>query len=112
MRFSKARIRSSSNGCIRVRETVSPLPSSGGTRVDTLLELRICPGRHLAMDSLWLSMARILASFDLAKEVDERGAEIEPVVRFSSGLTSHPEPFGCRFTPRSPDAITIDNHGL
>jgi cytochrome P450 len=68
---------------------------------------RVCPGRHLAMNSAWLSMAQILATFDILKEVDKQGREIEPNVGFTNGITSHPEPFKCRLVPRSQAAIDL-----
>ncbi|KAK1230180.1 hypothetical protein PQX77_006724 [Marasmius sp. AFHP31] len=62
---------------------------------------RICPGRHLAVNTIWLVMAHLLHTFRMAKEVDSDGKEIEPVIEYSEGLTSHPLPFQCQFIPRS-----------
>ncbi|TFK97141.1 cytochrome P450 [Pterulicium gracile] len=66
---------------------------------------RICPGRHLAMNSIWITIARVLATFDIAKALDKEGDEIEPQARFTVGITSHPVPFGCRITPRNGDVL-------
>ena len=38
---------------------------------------RICPGRHMAYESLWISIASIVAAFDITKAVDEHGKAIE-----------------------------------
>ncbi|KAF9261904.1 cytochrome P450 [Marasmius fiardii PR-910] len=62
---------------------------------------RICPGRYLAINSVWLAITYILANFTIAKEVDEDGKEIDPAIEYSHGLISHPLPFNCRFVPRS-----------
>ncbi|KAG7087487.1 hypothetical protein E1B28_013449 [Marasmius oreades] len=62
---------------------------------------RICPGRHLALNSIWLVMTYLLTSFTMAKELDSDGKEVEPVIEYSDGLSSHPRPFQCRFIPRS-----------
>ncbi|KAF9264397.1 cytochrome P450 [Marasmius fiardii PR-910] len=66
---------------------------------------RICPGRYLAINSVWLAMTYLLASFTISKEVDGDGKEIDPVVEYTLGLSSHPRPFDCRFIPR-PSAPT------
>ncbi|KAF9261893.1 cytochrome P450 [Marasmius fiardii PR-910] len=62
---------------------------------------RICPGRYLAINTIWLAIAYLLANFTIAKEVDEDGKEIVPAVEYMEGLLSHPLPFDCRFIPRS-----------
>ncbi|KIJ19361.1 hypothetical protein PAXINDRAFT_7845 [Paxillus involutus ATCC 200175] len=55
---------------------------------------RICPGRHLADASLWCAMVCILALFKIEKTAgsDE--------VKWTTGMTSHPLPFPCKFVPR------------
>ncbi|KAG7087478.1 hypothetical protein E1B28_013441 [Marasmius oreades] len=62
---------------------------------------RICPGRHLTINSIWLAMTYLLQSFTMVKEVDNEGKEIDPVIEYSDGLLSHPHPFNCRFISRS-----------
>ncbi|KAJ7627084.1 cytochrome P450 [Roridomyces roridus] len=62
---------------------------------------RICPGRHLAADSLWLSIVSILATFNITKAVGDDGKVVEPRYEFSSVLTSVPLPFRCSILPRS-----------
>lgn len=47
---------------------------------------RICPGRHLALEVLWLTIANILAAFTIEKQVDEQGNVIEPKEEFTSGF--------------------------
>lgn len=55
----------------------------------------------LADASVWLTLSRSLAVFDISKSRDDAGNEIEPVVRFSPGILSHPEPFQASVKPRS-----------
>lgn len=62
---------------------------------------RICPGKQLADLSVWLTIVRSLAVFDIKKGVNDAGNEIEPEVSFSSGTISHPTPFKATITPRS-----------
>ena len=47
---------------------------------------RKCPGRYLAMDSLWIAMAYLLTCFNIEKPVDENGQVIEPSGEYTTGL--------------------------
>lgn len=54
--------------------------SKRGTHVvppDRWPALRICPGRYLAEDGMWLVVASMLAVFDVVKAKDKNGDEIE-----------------------------------
>jgi len=63
---------------------------------------RICPGRHLADESLWIAFATVLATMSVSKAVGEDGQEIIPgVVPITVGPTSRPSPFPCRLEARS-----------
>ncbi|KAJ7025140.1 cytochrome P450 [Mycena alexandri] len=62
---------------------------------------RMCPGRHMATASLWISVASILAAFDITKAVAEDGQMIEPTYEYLSDLISAPAPFECSIRPRS-----------
>ncbi|KAF8180437.1 cytochrome P450 [Pholiota molesta] len=58
---------------------------------------RICPGSHIALSNIWISLASILATFTISKARDEDGVVIEPSMKYRSG---QPEPFKCTITPR------------
>lgn len=62
---------------------------------------RVCPGRELADASVYLSVAMALAVFDISKKRDASGSVIEPTVRFTPGIISHPAEFKCEIKPRS-----------
>ncbi|KIP03142.1 hypothetical protein PHLGIDRAFT_26261 [Phlebiopsis gigantea 11061_1 CR5-6] len=62
---------------------------------------RICPGRHLAYESLWLSMASILAVFNIRKAVSSQGQPITPAVDFTETFISSPKDFQCVIRPRT-----------
>jgi cytochrome P450 len=62
---------------------------------------RICPGRVLADATVYLTIAKTLAAFEIRKAVDVDGNEIEPVVEFEGGLISQPRPFDCRISVRA-----------
>ncbi|KAF7331139.1 hypothetical protein MSAN_02443500 [Mycena sanguinolenta] len=68
---------------------------------------RICPGRHMAVATLWIVVASILATFNIDKAIGEDGREIEPTHEYSPGLISTPLPFKCSITPRSPQMVEV-----
>lgn len=39
---------------------------------------RICPGRFMALETMWLTIAKTLAVFEIAKAKDENGVPITP----------------------------------
>ncbi|KAI1421045.1 cytochrome P450 oxidoreductase OrdA-like protein [Xylaria sp. FL1777] len=63
---------------------------------------RICPGKYLAESTVWLTIARSLAVFEIGKGLDDNNSEIEPSVSFSPGIISHPGSFQATIKPRSP----------
>ena len=63
---------------------------------------RICPGRFVADNALFITIAQSLAVFDVTKAVDANGKTIEPEVKFEPGAISHPMPYQNSIKPRSP----------
>ncbi|KAG1814714.1 cytochrome P450 [Suillus subaureus] len=72
---------------------------------------RRCPGTHLVESSVWLLITSMLAALDIRKARDERGAEIEPVVRFENSVFRTPSPFVCDIRPRSEEALRLIMEG-
>ncbi|KAJ7731625.1 cytochrome P450 [Mycena metata] len=68
---------------------------------------RICPGQYMATASIWISVASILATFNITKSVDSDGKVIEPSYECSSGFLSAPLPFGCSIQARSEQAVAL-----
>ena len=88
---------------------------------------RICPGLHLAVSSIFLNVACILAVFNIGKALDEDGKPITPKPEFTTGLLwsvlfvfylaygspsalflfSHPLPFKYSIKPRSAQASSL-----
>ncbi|KZT67723.1 cytochrome P450 [Daedalea quercina L-15889] len=62
---------------------------------------RICPGKDLADQSVWIAAVSMLAAFDICKARDEAEREITPVPSFAPGMISHVRPFVCDIRPRS-----------
>jgi len=65
---------------------------------------RLCPGRHLAANSVFIAMACLLSTFDFSKARDVNGTEIDPPIDYSLGP---PKRFPCQITPRSKEAISL-----
>ncbi|KAI0352103.1 cytochrome P450 [Trametes cingulata] len=63
---------------------------------------RICPGMHMANQSIFIVIARLLWAFDITPEVDADGKPIIPSKdECTSGLITRLSPFPCLFRPRS-----------
>ncbi|KDQ32770.1 hypothetical protein PLEOSDRAFT_1098754 [Pleurotus ostreatus PC15] len=52
---------------------------------------RICPGRHFALNSLWILTATILATLDLSAGRDENGNLAPPPLEFNHTVSSRPK---------------------
>ncbi|KAJ7928082.1 cytochrome P450 [Mycena leptocephala] len=68
---------------------------------------RACVGRHAADATVWASIVSILSAFNITKDKDATGKEIEIDPIYSDGLVSHPLPFKCSITPRNQVAIRL-----
>ncbi|KAL8292083.1 hypothetical protein RQP46_001549 [Phenoliferia psychrophenolica] len=69
---------------------------------------RICPGMHLASNSIFINIARILWGFNLSKALDADGKEIPvDIMAFTNGFNSMPETFDISITPRSPAHVAV-----
>ncbi|KAJ2912527.1 hypothetical protein MD484_g7884, partial [Candolleomyces efflorescens] len=75
-------------------DLLNPIPPSFG------FGRRRCPGRHLALDSIYLVVTTILALFDIVPVKDEAGNSTLKC-SFGGKLLMLPEPFECIITPRS-----------
>jgi cytochrome P450 len=62
---------------------------------------RICPGRHISNDNLFITVARLLATFNITKATDSNGDFMEPKLEYTPGLISHPASFPYAITVRS-----------
>lgn len=62
---------------------------------------RVCPGRLLALSTIFLTIAKSLAVFEITKPVDANGQPVEPNVQFIPGVVSHPAPFDAMIKVRS-----------
>ncbi|KDR67546.1 hypothetical protein GALMADRAFT_105800 [Galerina marginata CBS 339.88] len=68
---------------------------------------RICAGLHYAETMFLISMARVLATFDIGKETDQNGNQITPELKFNSSIVREPFDFECSIKPRSEAAEAL-----
>ncbi|KAF9019569.1 cytochrome P450 [Hymenopellis radicata] len=69
---------------------------------------RICPGRHLAMNSVFIAVASILWAFNIERARDADGGEIIPDDKaYLDVFLMHPLPYKCKITPRFPEVPAL-----
>jgi hypothetical protein len=67
---------------------------------------RVCPGRYVADNALFTTIAQSLAIFNVEEPI-EHGKVIEPKVEFEPGVISHPKPYRVSIVPRSEDSRAL-----
>ncbi|KAL0953803.1 hypothetical protein HGRIS_004985 [Hohenbuehelia grisea] len=72
---------------------------------------RICPGRHVAYNSLWIVIATLFATSNISKALDKEGREIDFVPEYQSGVVNRPKEFPCRIQSRDDDSLTLLSEG-
>ncbi|KAF9078788.1 cytochrome P450 2 Le.CYP2 [Rhodocollybia butyracea] len=65
---------------------------------------RVCVGRYMADNTVWLAIASVLATLDLRKAKDDEGNEIDILGEYTKTFLRHPEPFQSSITPRDVQA--------
>ncbi|CAE6449146.1 unnamed protein product [Rhizoctonia solani] len=69
---------------------------------------RSCPGVHMAESTLFITMATLLALFNIRPARDEQGNEVLPEINMkSNAVVSYPADFECTITPRSEKAMEL-----
>jgi len=68
---------------------------------------RICPGRHMAENSVFIAVASILHSFNLSKAIGEDGNLILVEAHWAPSIAVHLEPFECSIKPRFDDLESL-----
>jgi len=68
---------------------------------------RACPGVHIAQNSLFINMARVLRAFNIKRAIDSNGVIVEPSAKTEQGFLAVPEKFPCHFEVRSPKRARI-----
>jgi len=65
---------------------------------------RVCVGRYMADNTVWLTIASVLATLDLRKDKDKAGNEIDIPGEFTRTFFRHPTPYQSSITPRDQQA--------
>ncbi|KAI5888148.1 cytochrome P450 [Schizophyllum commune H4-8] len=68
---------------------------------------RVCLGRHLAYNSVWIMIASILRVYNIEKAKDADGKPIEPHREWASALVQNPEHLKCVLSPRNAGAAEM-----
>lgn len=71
---------------------------------------RICSGLHLAENSMFITVAKILWAFDVLPPLDGNGREMPVDLSdnaYEPGSNTIPKPFGVRFVPRNKEVETV-----
>ncbi|KAK6839611.1 hypothetical protein PG987_005477 [Apiospora arundinis] len=68
---------------------------------------RKCPGNWLALASVYMFLATLLAAFELEQVLDDEGKPIIPEPGVSVGLGGHPLPFECALKVRSSEIASL-----
>ena len=81
-----------------------PTSAEGCTPRAKKLYGRECPGKWIALDTVWFAVATILAAYDVRKAKDAEGHEIEPDLEFTSSML--------RYAKRLPRWNFVDSLGV
>ena len=69
---------------------------------------RICPGMHLARNSIFINIARLMWAFDVRPALDSEGKPIIPdSMNYTNGFNSKPVSFDCRIVPRNERVVDV-----
>ncbi|KIJ51945.1 hypothetical protein M422DRAFT_243517 [Sphaerobolus stellatus SS14] len=73
---------------------------------------RICPGRYMAENSLFIAVASILQVFNISPVKDSLGNDVLPDYEWISGFFSSPTDYECTIKPRSKAAeeLILSSH--
>ena len=71
---------------------------------------RMCPGRALAKTSVWLTVASVLAAFEITAAKGKDGSPVPVADTWSSGVVGYPGPFECNIRLRGKLAAQVVMH--
>lgn len=69
---------------------------------------RVCPGQHVANNSVFINAAMLMWAFEIGRPKDATGKEFDiDVWSFTNTVNSHPNPFQASFKPRIEGLKTV-----
>ncbi|KAJ7890000.1 cytochrome P450 [Mycena leptocephala] len=73
-----------------------------GTKLGEVHLRRTCPGIHLAQNSINLNAMNLVWAFNFHPDIDADGNPVPAnTFAYTKGISTSPEPFKCRITPRA-----------
>ncbi|KAH9940667.1 cytochrome P450 [Amylocystis lapponica] len=72
---------------------------------------RICPGRFMARDTMWIIAMSVLAAFDICDPVDLRGNPLTLASECATSISGHPPPFNVTLRRRPVVSESMILHG-
>jgi len=73
---------------------------------------RICPGRFMAENSLFLHIAATLHCFNITPTIGADGKPVIPPRHYTTGMASRPKPFTCSITPKDETSVELIKHNV
>ncbi|PAV15413.1 cytochrome P450 [Pyrrhoderma noxium] len=70
---------------------------------------RICPGRFMALNSIFSSIVTVLATLNITNATDASGRPIKPKCEYNESFIQRPLSFPCKFEYRSPMSESLIN---
>ncbi|KAF5376176.1 hypothetical protein D9757_009334 [Collybiopsis confluens] len=62
---------------------------------------RVCPGRVIGRDLMWITAASILFAYDIGEPIGKDGKQLDPShIEYTNSVNSRPPYFDCTFTAR------------
>ncbi|KAJ2915395.1 hypothetical protein MD484_g5040, partial [Candolleomyces efflorescens] len=68
---------------------------------------RACAGKDLALSTMWITVASVLAAFKIENGVSDTGKALDARVEYLPGTVRHPVPFRVTMTVRSEEVARI-----
>ncbi|KAI0695235.1 cytochrome P450 [Cytidiella melzeri] len=68
---------------------------------------RICPGKDLAENTLWIAVASICYAFKITSTLDENGVPMPIDLEYREHGVRHPKPFTCDIVPRNETSVDL-----
>jgi len=86
-------------------------PTGPFTKINNIIAFgfgrRVCVGRYMADNTVWLAVVSVLATLDLRKAKDNEGKDIDILGEYCKTFFRHPLPYRSAITPRDLQARNL-----
>jgi len=74
---------------------------------------RICPGRVMGRETLWITAASLLATFNISNPIDREGKPLDrSKIEYTNSMSSRPPFFNCTIRPRNAAVESLILNGI